>query len=178
MTRRVREHRGGSDDDQNASTQESSYQLQRADARSPTRARRCCGLCGKTARLTQTKCCQQWICNDEDKYVMFSFAHNSCHRNHDRYTLCAHHHNEQHEGTWQECQKCRASFETEMYVYHGTNKYNFEKLATPPSYEPTRCKTCGEVIRLGYDGYSMSAEGYFCESCQMQELGPLLGQKS
>jgi hypothetical protein len=51
-----------------------------------------CGLCGKKGKLTRTDCCGQWICDDEDKYVMFSYARNSCHRNHRRYTLCGYHH--------------------------------------------------------------------------------------
>ncbi len=37
-----------------------------------------CGLCGKTKKLTKTECCDQWICDDEDKYVIFSYARNSC----------------------------------------------------------------------------------------------------
>jgi hypothetical protein len=32
------------------------------------------GLCGKTKKLTKTECCGQWICDDEDKYVLFSYA--------------------------------------------------------------------------------------------------------
>ena len=47
-----------------------------------------CGLCGKTRKLTKTECCGQWICDDEEKYVIFSYARNSCSRNHQRYTLC------------------------------------------------------------------------------------------
>jgi hypothetical protein len=31
-----------------------------------------CGLCRKTRNLTKADCCQNWICDDEDKYVMFS----------------------------------------------------------------------------------------------------------
>lgn len=46
-----------------------------------------CGLCGKTKKLTKTECCDNWICDDEDQYRLFSFAHNSCRRNHRRYTL-------------------------------------------------------------------------------------------
>ena len=30
-----------------------------------------CGLCGTTAKLTKTKCCGAWICDDEQNYVMF-----------------------------------------------------------------------------------------------------------
>src|SRR5512136_2648141 len=54
-----------------------------------------CGLCGKTKKLTKTECCNQWICDDEDKYVLFSYATNSCLRNHRRYTLCGYHHFEE-----------------------------------------------------------------------------------
>jgi len=129
-----------------------------------------CGLCGKTKNLVQTECCGNWICNDEDKYVVFSYARNSCHRNHNRYTLCANHYNEDHEGDWKTCKKCRAGFETEMYVWYGTNEYNFEKLENPPSFKPTHCVRCGAVIKLGYDGYTQSREGYSCESCSSDEL--------
>ncbi len=125
-----------------------------------------CGLCGSTTkRLTRTECCGNWICEDQEEYVLFSFAHNSCSRNHNRYTLCSSHFNEGHQGKWQECQKCREGFETEMYVYYGTNDYNFVKLENPPTFEPTHCATCGKVISLGYDGYMMSGKQYFCERC-------------
>src|SRR5438094_4192996 len=120
-----------------------------------------CGLCGKTKNLTRTECCGNWICDDEHKYVMFSYARNSCHRNHSRYTLCAYHFNEGHAGSWKTCATCRSSFETEIYVWYATNEHNFEKLENPPAYEPTNCSGCGAIIRLGTDGYSMSGENYF-----------------
>ena len=66
-----------------------------------------CGLCEKTSHLTKTACCGQWICDDEDQYVLFSFAQNSCHRNHDRFTLCSYHYHEGHGGKWQDCPECR-----------------------------------------------------------------------
>ena len=124
-----------------------------------------CGLCGKSGGLMRTDCCGTWICDDEDKYVMFSYARNSCHRNHRRFTLCGYHHAEGHAGDWQHCRKCRNSFETEMYVWYGTNEHNFVKLPNPPSYEPTKCSKCGHVIRLGTDGYTQSGEEYWCEKC-------------
>ncbi len=136
-----------------------------------------CGLCGKTGKLTRTECCGQWICDDEDQYVIFSFARNSCHRNHDRYTLCSYHYNEGHSGRWQECVQCRKAFETEMYVWCGTNEYNFEKLANPPSYKPTRCARCKKVIRLGEDGYSVQGKRYLCEDCSSREFAKLLREK-
>ena len=131
-----------------------------------------CGLCGSTTKpLTRTPCCGNWICDDEEDYVLFSFAHNSCHRNHHRYTLCSSHHNEGHKGRWQDCQKCRKSFETEMYVWYGTNEYNFEKLENPPSFEPTHCAKCGRVIHLGTDGYTRHPNGeYSCEVCGAKEM--------
>jgi hypothetical protein len=125
-----------------------------------------CGLCGATANLTRTECCGNWICDDEHTYRLFSYARNSCYRNHSRYTLCAFHWNEGHDGHWQDCQECREEIdETEMYVYYGTNEYNFETLKNPPSFEPTKCGKCGAVIQLSEGGYSYSKEGYRCGRC-------------
>lgn len=129
-----------------------------------------CGLCGRTTRLVKTECCGQWICDDEDQYVMFSYARNSCHRNHRRYTICGYHFGEGHSGKWQDCPKCRRSFETEMYVYYGTNEYNFEKLSNPPAYRPTKCAGCQKVIHLGTDGYSIKGKEYFCGDCSDREF--------
>lgn len=129
-----------------------------------------CGLCGKTRDLTKTDCCGGWICDDEHKYVIFSYARNSCHRNHSRYTLCGYHHNEGHEGDWKDCDECRRSFETEIYVWYGTNEYNFEKLLSPPPFEPTHCSKCGVVINLGTDGYTRSEDEYWCEVCADAEM--------
>jgi len=125
------------------------------------RERRRCGLCGKQGKLTKTECCGQWICDDEESYVMFSYARNSCSRNHRRYTLCSFHFNEGHKGSWQDCKKCRKDFGTEIYVYHGTNEFNFEKLANPPAYEPTRCARCNRVINLAQEGHTLSGGGTF-----------------
>lgn len=124
-----------------------------------------CGLCGATGKLTRTECCGQWICDDEDDYVLFSYARNSCHRNHKRYTLCGGHFEEGHDGKWQDCPKCRQNFPTEMYVYYGTNEYNFETLSNPPAYEPTHCSKCGEVIHLAEGGYSSVGDEYVCMKC-------------
>jgi len=129
-----------------------------------------CGLCGKTKNLTQTPCCGNWICNDEHKYVVFSYARNSCHRNHDRFTLCSYHFHEQHSGDWKACKKCRKSFETEMYVWYATNEYNFETLDNPPAYKPTHCSKCERVIRLAFDGCTRSGKEYWCERCMAKEM--------
>jgi hypothetical protein len=148
-----------------------------APAGKPSRTRRQCGLCGKTGKLTKTPCCGNWICDDEDQYVLFSYARNSCYRNHDHYTLCASHFREGHPGKWQDCPKCRESFNTEMYVWYATNEYNFETLKEPPAFEPTHCKQCGVVIRLGEDGYSTKGGDYLCMACTAQEFPELYGGK-
>ncbi len=124
-----------------------------------------CGLCGKTKNLTKTECCDTWICDDEDSYVLFSYERNSCSRNHRRFTLCGYHSMEGHDGDWKDCTKCRDAFNTEMYVWYGTNEYNFETLPNPPEYEPTRCTDCGRVIRLGEDTYSLRGDSYWCDRC-------------
>ena len=129
-----------------------------------------CGLCGKRGRLTRTECCGQWICHDEHKYVLFSYARNSCHRNHRHYTLCAHHHNEGHARTWQDYPKCRANFPTEIYVWYGINEYNVDKLVNPPDYAPTTCVGCGTIISLSEDGYSHGPDGYRCDACTEKAL--------
>lgn len=128
-------------------------------------ARPRCGLCGKTTKLTRTDCCGNFICDDMDSYQMFSYARNSCARNHMRFTLCGSHDMEEHDGRWQDCKDCRESFETEMYVWYGTNEYNFEKLENPPSFEPTHCSDCGEIIHLSADGYTTSGDKIWCEAC-------------
>jgi hypothetical protein len=138
--------------------------------------RRCCGLCGATDNLTKTDCCGQWICDDEDQYKLFSYAHNSCHRNHARYTLCGRHWAEGHDGRWQDCAKCRDDVESEMYVYCGTNEYNFEKLPNPPTFEPKHCSGCGKVINMGEGGYSVLGGKYTCMDCCDPELRGLFNR--
>ncbi|MFC2161844.1 hypothetical protein ACFLRX_09365 [Acidobacteriota bacterium] len=124
-----------------------------------------CGLCGKKSNLTKTECCGRWICDDEDNYLLFSYARNSCSRNHRRYTLCGFHHAEEHDGDWKTCAQCRDSIETEMYVYYGTNEYNFEIFENPPSYEPTRCSKCNRIIKLAEEAYSVLGDEYTCSGC-------------
>ncbi len=124
-----------------------------------------CGLCGKTSKLIKTDCCGKWICDDEHKYVIFSFARNSCSRNHRTKTLCAFHHNEEHSGDWSECDKCRSEFSTPEYVWYGTNEFNFRKLDNPPPFDPIRCGKCATVIDIGEGGYSLRGGKYYCNGC-------------
>lgn len=129
-----------------------------------------CDLCSSTRKmLAKTPCCDNWICNDENDYVMFSYARNSCARNHRRFTLCGYHHNEEHKGDWKTCKKCLDSFELEMYVWYSANEYNFTKLENPPKYEPTHCRKCNEIIILSDDGYSSLCGAYYCGNCEITE---------
>ena len=160
-----------------ASTKVASKTKSRSSKKSASTEAMKCGLCGKTENLTKTFCCGQWICDDEDEYRIFSFARNSCFRNHDRYTLCSYHYNERHKGDWRECQKCREGFETEMYVYYGTNEYNFVKLENPPKFSPTRCAKCKEVINLGEGGYSLRGKEYYCFECAGHDFLQLFSEK-
>lgn len=126
-----------------------------------------CFLCGKRTKLVKTECCGKWICDDEKNYALFSFARNSCHRNHRRLTLCAYHKDNGHAGDWKSCPQCRDAFkdQLEMFVWYGTNEYNWEKLPDPPAFEPTKCAKCGRLIRLPEGGYSYGTSGYVCGVC-------------
>ncbi len=132
---------------------------------SSRKAKRQCGLCGNSGRLTRTECCNQPICDDEEHYVMLSYARNSCSRNHRRYTLCAYHFNEGHFGDWRDCSKCRDDFPAKIYAYFGTNEYNFVKLEKVPDCEPTRCAGCNRIVNLIHDGYADKSDGIYCLKC-------------
>lgn len=122
-----------------------------------------CGICGNTKNLVKTECCGKWIC---DLDAMTSGGRRKpCYEKHSRFTLCGFHFNEGHFGRWQECEECRNEFETEMYVYYGTNKYNFEKLENPPQFEPTKCHACGKIISLSEDSFSRDGGEYYCQEC-------------
>jgi len=75
-----------------------------------------------------------------------------------------------HSGDWKTCLKCREGIETEMYVWHGTNEFNFEKLPNSPEYEPTTCFECGKVIVLGEGGYSTCGDDYWCGRCTAKQM--------
>lgn len=89
-------------------------------------AARVCGLCGKPGSLARTECCGNLICDGEKAYLR-----NGCRTRHDRFTLCGFHSSEAHAGPWQVCRECRDEFETEIFVWYGTNQWNFVKLETP-----------------------------------------------
>jgi len=125
-----------------------------------------CGLCGKSKKPREkTDCCGNWICNDSNDYVPFSYALNSCSRNHSRFTLCGAHKSEEHKGDWKTCKKCLENFELEMYVWYGTNEYNFEKLENPPKFQKTHCAGCEKILKLHDGGFASLGDIYVCDEC-------------
>lgn len=57
-----------------------------------------------------------------------------------------------------------------MYVWYGTNEFNFEKLPNPPEYEPTKCSRCSRVISMGTESFSIRGDEYFCDSCSVKMM--------
>lgn len=125
-----------------------------------------CGLCGKTGKIYYTPCCNNPICDDEDKYELFSYARNSCSRNHRRFTLCSFHFNEGHKGDWKTCQECKNNLHPEMYDWYGSNEYNFDKLDDLLPFTPIRCGICRSMIFQSQESYAALPDGtYRCERC-------------
>ncbi|KAF9476774.1 hypothetical protein BDN70DRAFT_881960 [Pholiota conissans] len=130
-----------------------------------------CGLCGKTeGPLRTTDCCGKTVCDDYEKYVMFTFSYNSCSRNHDRYTRCHYHHNERSHGggDWKTCSECRGGYEPELTTWYATNRFNFldDIHPNPPTFTPKYCKKCGKVVKKIEDSGSSLPDGsVLCNAC-------------
>ncbi len=129
-----------------------------------------CGLCNSSKKkLTKTPCCDNWICDDTEDYQLFSYARNSCYRNHDRYTLCSSHYHEKHKGIWQNCKECKSSFALPDHVEMGTNDYNFERLENPEEYTIT-CVNCGFSSHSMNDFPFQTSKGYYCDKKKCQGM--------
>jgi hypothetical protein len=73
--------------------------------------------------LRKTDCCDNWVCDRDDEYVPNSFSRECCNRSHERYTACAFHHREKHEGKdWRDCLRCFTFLESKLQHCNG---YNF-----------------------------------------------------
>lgn len=130
-----------------------------------------CGLCGSTKKeLTKTPCCDNYICDDTDDYILFSYARNSCYRNHDRYTLCGAHFHENHTGEWLDCKKCKENIDLADYNEMGTNEYNFEVLQNPEKVT-VACVHCGFTAGDTQEFALQTSNGRYCSKPECIEAG-------
>ena len=83
-------------------------------------------FCGDAkAPLVKTPCCDQWICCDT---AFFSFRGGGrCQVEHERFSLCYSHYEDQHGGPWQSCQKCREFWSPRDYQRYAENPINWPK---------------------------------------------------
>ena len=132
----------------------------------------------------RTECCNKLICDDEDSYVLFSYSREHCSRNHRRYSNCAYHYGEGHEGKWQECERCKedltsclsdGSVNYDWAVRAGNHpdhpyRFNFSEDALQFDWEKEvkypSCSSCGKDIDTWMDGYTIKPGGaHLCASC-------------
>ena len=123
----------------------------------------CCGICGKSdGPLMRTECCGNWICDNEDEYVMFSYSRQQCARSHRRYTTCGSHYGNGHSGDWRTCKKCADDRHGEAKSWYSTNGYNFTPGLDsdyPKGQMVTEaCGNCGGRIATGFEGHSFSTK--------------------
>jgi len=74
----------------------------------------CCFICGdEDSPLVKTKCCHQWVCCDTS---FLSFRGGGyCLFEHENYSVCHYHYNNNHEGKWEDCKECQEFFGKEAF---------------------------------------------------------------
>ncbi len=84
---------------------------------------RCCG--DAQAPLVKTPCCAQWMCCAT---AFFSLRGGGrCQVEHERFSLCYSHYEDQHGGPWQSCQKCRAFWSPRDDQRYAENPINWPR---------------------------------------------------
>ena len=85
-----------------------------------------CRFCGDAkAALVKTPCCEQWICCDT---AFRSFRGGGrCQVEHERFSLCYSHYEDQHRGPWESCQKCRDFWSPRDYKLYAENPINWPR---------------------------------------------------
>lgn len=150
----------------------SGFSLSQSDSQNkPISKQKKCTLCNRSQYILKTQCCKNWICDDYEDYKTFSLKKKSCLVNHYRFTICGYHYNNSHSGHWQVCDKCQKSLETEIYVWYGTNQFNFEKLKIIPAYTSKKCIKCQRIIHLAVEPYTVLEGKYTCFHCLALEEG-------
>ena len=73
-----------------------------------------CRFCGdESVPLVKTRCCEQWSCCDTDYISIRGGGY--CQFEHENYSACHFHYNENHQGSWRECEECRNFFGEKQY---------------------------------------------------------------
>jgi hypothetical protein len=85
-----------------------------------------CRFCGDAkAPLVKTPCCEQWICCDT---AFWSFRGGGyCQVEHERFSLCYSHYEDQHRGPWESCQKCRDFWSPRDYKTFAEHPMNWPR---------------------------------------------------
>ena len=84
-----------------------------------------CRFCGDdSAPLVKTPCCDQWICCDTS-YLSYRGG-GYCQFEHENYSICHFHYNENHHGRWQDCKACRDFFGEDEF-----NRIAEDRMNTP-----------------------------------------------
>jgi hypothetical protein len=84
-----------------------------------------CRFCGDAkAPLVKTPCCEQWICCDT---AFLSFQGGGrCQVEHERFSMCYSHYQDQHGGPWESCHKCRDYWSPRDYQFYAENPINWQ----------------------------------------------------
>ena len=59
-----------------------------------------------------------------------------------KYTICGTHYQDEHQGDWKKCKKCKTDREKALYDDHATNKFNFETKSVVKK-DKILCCNCG-----------------------------------
>ncbi|GAM28258.1 hypothetical protein SAMD00019534_114340 [Acytostelium subglobosum LB1] len=138
-----------------------------------TNSDKICGVCGKapTAKypLKKTVCCDNWICDDDDKvYKMFSYSRGSCTRAHAHYTICGVMEHDHDKKDWRVCKTCKEDVADNLW--NGLNGYNFMPMLEVPYMKFTKtCGRCGTSILPHVEPISETLEKgkilHLCAKC-------------
>jgi len=143
-------------------------------------ARLSCAVCGARggaggSGLTETRCCDNAVCDNEHKYQLNSFQRDLCPRSHERYTACGAHATESHEGDWRTCARCEKEFggppgsvRAASLVWRRFNGFNCTPgLPLPKGTMLTGpCEKCGGRIAPGFEGTIIARGMTMCMACE------------
>ena len=83
-------------------------------------------FCGDAkAALVKTPWCEQWICCHTAFMSFRGGGH--CQVEHERFSLCYSHYEDQHRGPWESCQKCRDFWSPRDYKLYAENPINWPR---------------------------------------------------